>query len=190
MKESFVHLHVHSHYSMMWGVSSVKTLCRKAAEAGNEYLALTDTNGLYGLIRFLEAARQYGIQPIVGANLQTHHPPLVTQIVVLAKTPKGYELLTELLSQRHLDKDFSLLRSFPGAPEDLAVLSSDPDIIKALRSRAECWVEAVPGPAGRQALKLAALLEVPPLPPMPFISLTRMTIPCTASCGPLTAIAP
>jgi DNA-directed DNA polymerase III PolC len=170
MKESFVHLHVHSHYSMMWGVSPVKTLCRKAAEAGNEYLALTDTNGLYGLIRFLEAARQYGIQPIVGANLQTHHSSLVTrhsslvtQIVVLAKTPKGYELLTELLSQRHLDKDFSLLRSFPRAPEDLAVLSSDPDIIKALRSRAQCWVEAVPGPAGRQALKLAALLGVPPL---------------------------
>ncbi len=83
--------------------------------------------------------------------------------MVLAKTPKGYELLTELLSQRHLDKNFSLLRSFPGAPEDLAVLSSNPDIIKALRSRAECWVEAVPGPTGRQALKLAALLGVPPI---------------------------
>ena len=67
---SFVHLHVHSHYSMMWGVSSVKTLCKKAAEAGCEYLAITDTNGLYGLIHFLEAARQYGIRPIVGANLQ------------------------------------------------------------------------------------------------------------------------
>ena len=45
-------------------------LCKKAAEAGCEYLALTDTNGLYGLIHFLEAARQYGIRPIVGAHLQ------------------------------------------------------------------------------------------------------------------------
>jgi len=69
---SFVHLHVHSHYSMMWGVSSVTALCKKAAEAGCEYLALTDTNGLYGLIHFLEVARQYGIRPIVGAHLQVN----------------------------------------------------------------------------------------------------------------------
>lgn len=176
---------------MMQGVSSVKALCKKAAEAGNEYLALTDTNGFYGLINFLEAARLYGIRPIVGATLHipvpqgsnpsssanpphsaliTHHSSLVTRYstpgthaVILVKTPRGYELLTELLTQRHLNANFSLLRDFPDASEDLAVLSSNPDIIKALRFRAECWVEAVPGPAGRQALKLAKSLGIPPL---------------------------
>ena len=198
--KSFVHLHVHSHYSMMQGVSSVKALCQKAAEAGCEYLALTDTNGLYGLIHFLEAARQHGLRPIVGATLQTHaharnspstpaapstphpsplthhsslitrhsslathHSPLTTPIVILAKTPKGYELLTELLTRRHLNEDFSLFRDFPEARRDLALLSSNPNIIKGLRSRAECWVEVVPGPAGRQALKLARNLGIPPV---------------------------
>ena len=68
-----------------------------------------------------------------------------------------------MLTQRHLKEHFSLFRDFPEAPEDLAVLSSDPDIIEALRSRAECWVEVVPGPAGRQALKLARSSGVPPL---------------------------
>ncbi len=67
----FVHLHVHSSYSMMWGVSSVDALCRAAVEAGFEYLALTDTNGFYGLIRFLQAARRHGIRPIVGMYLQS-----------------------------------------------------------------------------------------------------------------------
>ena len=182
-RKSFVHLHVHSHYSMMQGVSSVNALCQKAAEAGCEYLALTDTNGLYGLIHFLEAARRHGLRPIVGATLQTHehkenrtppHPapssfPLtphasrLTPIVILAKTAKGYELLTELLTRRHLDEKFSLFRDFPEARQHLAVLSSHPDLIKGLRSRAECWVEVVPGPAGRQALKLARSLGIPPV---------------------------
>ena len=189
--KSFAHLHVHSHYSMMQGVSSVKALCRKAAEAGAAYLALTDTNGLYGLIHFLEAARQYGLRPIVGAAIQIHthagnspsssanppssspttqhpapstqHSSLVTQAVILVKTPKGYELLTEFLTQRHLNKDFSLLRDFPEARQELAVLSSQPELIKGLRSRAECWVEVVPGPAGRRALKLARSLGIPPV---------------------------
>lgn len=196
-RKSFVHLHVHSHYSMMQGVSSVNALCQKAAEAGCEYLALTDTNGLYGLIHFLEAARRHGLRPIVGATLQTHehkenltpphpapssfpltphasrltlHPlPLtphasrLTPIVILAKTAKGYELLTELLTRRHLDEKFSLFRDFPEARQHLAALSSHPDLIKGLRSRAECWVEVVPGPAGRQALKLARSLGIPPV---------------------------
>lgn len=173
-RKSFVHLHVHSHYSMMQGVSSVNALCQKAAEAGCEYLALTDTNGLYGLIHFLEAARRHGLRPIVGATLQTHehkenrtppHPapssfPLtphasrLTPIVILAKTAKGYELLTELLTRRHLDEKFSLFRDFPEARQHLAALSSHPDLIKGLRSRAECWVEVVPGarrPPGAEA---------------------------------------
>lgn len=162
---------------MMQGVSSVNALCQKAAEAGCEYLALTDTNGLYGLIHFLEAARRHGLRPIVGATLQTHEhkenrtPPHLTpssfsltpHAIILAKTAKGYELLTELLTQRHLDEKFSLFRDFPEARQHLAVLSSHPDLIKGLRSRAECWVEVVPGPAGRQALKLARSLGIPPV---------------------------
>jgi DNA-directed DNA polymerase III PolC len=159
MKESFVHLHVHSHYSMMWGVSSVKVLCETATAAGFEYLALTDTNGFYGLINFLEAARQHGIRPIVGVHLQVGNE----SAVILAKTARGYELLSELNTRRHLSEDFSLARDFPDAPSHLAILSSDPDLIKSLRTKAECRVEAVPGPAGRRALEMANALGVPPV---------------------------
>jgi DNA-directed DNA polymerase III PolC len=168
---SFVHLHVHSHYSMMWGVSSVEALCRAAAAAGFEYLALTDTNGFYGLINFLEAARKHRIRPIVGAHIETP----TEAAVILAKTVRGYELISDLITRRHLNENFSLIRDFPNNSNDnpsgnsvhnsgdLAVLSSDPAVIDALRSRAECWFEVVPGSSGRRALQIARDLDVPPV---------------------------
>ena len=95
--------------------------------------------------------------------LTPHSSPLTPHAIILVKTPKGYELLTELLTRHHLNKDFSLFRDFPEARGDLAVLSSNPDLIKGLRSHAECWVEVKPGPAGRRALKLARSLGIPPV---------------------------
>lgn len=160
MEESFVHLHVHSHYSMMWGVSSVKVLCETAAEAGFRTLALTDTNGFYGLIHFLEAARQAGIHPIVGAALETQNP--TEAAVILARTLRGYECLSRMITDRNRG-DFSLLRDFPEVPEDLTVLSSHAETLQALRSRVPCRVEIIPGPADRKALHMAHELGLPPV---------------------------
>lgn len=159
LQPPFVHLHVHSHYSMMRGVSSVDALCRAAAASGFELLALTDTNGFYGLIHFLEAARKHKIAPIAGVHLKTDRE----EAVFLAKSPKGYELLCELVSRRHLEQDFSMFRSVPEAMEDVAMLSADPDLIKGLCSKVDCRVEVLPGPAGRQALRVARELGVSPV---------------------------
>src|SRR5208337_5076165 len=82
MEPDFLHLHVHSSYSMMQGVSSPDALCKEAKKAGFTHLALTDTNGFYGLINFLEAARATGIEPVVGAEIKTPH----TCAVILART--------------------------------------------------------------------------------------------------------
>lgn len=174
MGESFVHLHVHSHYSMMWGVCSVESLCKAAVKAGFSYLALTDTNGFYGLIHFLHAARKHGIRPIVGATLKAG----VESAVVLAKTSRGYELLSELITRRHGEENFSLVRDLsalldtelsasawaePGLCKDLAVLSDDAQILQKLRSIVECWVEVRAGPSSRKALAMAGSLGIPPI---------------------------
>jgi error-prone DNA polymerase len=66
----FVHLHVHSDYSPMEGVSSLTALCEAARAQGADTFALTDTNGLYGAIRFLEIAKETGLRPILGAELK------------------------------------------------------------------------------------------------------------------------
>ena len=58
----FVHLHTHSSYSPMSGVPTLETLCQAARKQGAQYLALTDTNGLYGAIHFLEFARETGLK--------------------------------------------------------------------------------------------------------------------------------
>ena len=71
----FVHLHVHSDYSPMEGISSLQALCEAARAQGADTLALTDTNGLYGAIRFLEVARDVGLRPILGAELTSDSPP-------------------------------------------------------------------------------------------------------------------
>lgn len=157
--ESFVHLHVHSHYSMMRGVSSVEALCRAAAEAGFSSLALTDTNGFYGLVHFLEAARRRHLRPIVGVCLDAQGE----SAVFLAKTLRGYELLCELISRRHTEDRFSLVSHVPKAPRDLAVLSAAPRLLEALAPRVQCWVEVVPGPAGRRALEISRSMKIPPL---------------------------
>ena len=102
---SFVHLNVHSEYSLMAGVSSLEELCTAARAQGADTLALTDTNGLYGAIRFVEVARQHGLNPILGAEVTHEHH----RAVLLAKTPEGYANLCRLLSARHSDDDFELV---------------------------------------------------------------------------------
>jgi len=159
MSDSFIHLHVHSNYSMMRGVSSAEALCKTAKEAGFNTFALTDSNGFYGLIHFLDAARRYDIRPIVGAHFQTR----AEEAVILAKTPLGYEFLSDLITRRHLQKSFSLIHEFPDSRRHLAVLSMDPNLLKALSSRADCWLEVVAGPSSREALKIANNLKIPPI---------------------------
>src|SRR5207302_8713917 len=66
----WVDLHVHSNYSFLDGASHVDDLVDAAVEQGMEALALTDTNGLYGAVRFANAAKGRGIRPIFGTELQ------------------------------------------------------------------------------------------------------------------------
>lgn len=65
---NFVHLHVHSQYSFLDGVSRIKELTARAAAMGMPALALTDINGLYGAIEFYQMARNYKIKPIIGCQ--------------------------------------------------------------------------------------------------------------------------
>lgn len=67
---SFAHLCVHSNHSFLRGGSTPEQLCEQAAGEGMETLALTDVNGLYGIVPFVKAAGKAGIKPIVGVDLR------------------------------------------------------------------------------------------------------------------------
>ena len=64
--DGFVHLHVHSHYSLLDGAAPVEALAERAAELGMPALAVTDHGNLFGAMEFYTAAREAGIKPILG----------------------------------------------------------------------------------------------------------------------------
>jgi len=118
---AFVHLHVHSDYSPMQGVATLEALCQTARSQDSPALALTDTNGLYGAIRFIEVARAHSLRPILGAEL-THSQ---NRAVLLVKDLRGYTNLCRLLSQRHCDADFDGIAAVQAHRRGLIILSDD-----------------------------------------------------------------
>ena len=72
---TFVHLHVASGYSMQYGASTPAALVARAAAFGQPALALTDRDGLYGAVRFVQACTEATIAPILGVDLAVHLPP-------------------------------------------------------------------------------------------------------------------
>jgi len=65
---SFVHLHTHSHYSLLDGLPKIDELVTRAKELGMPALALTDHGVLYGVIEFYQKAREAGIKPLIGVE--------------------------------------------------------------------------------------------------------------------------
>jgi DNA polymerase-3 subunit alpha len=113
----FAHLHVHSCYTLLGGTASVEDLARRAAADGLSHLALTDTNGLYGVVAFAKACRRVGVQPIVGMMATVALPDNLAEelagaqgpgrLVLLATGPAGYRSLCRLSSlvQAHPDRE-------------------------------------------------------------------------------------
>ncbi|HVZ37766.1 MAG TPA: DNA polymerase III subunit alpha [Candidatus Kapabacteria bacterium] len=102
----FAHLHARSWFSFLAGGSSPEELAAAAAAHGMEALALTDTNGVYGAVRFQQACRRHGIRPIVGAEVGVVADAPVgngrSPLVLLARTQQGYANLCRILTQAHL----------------------------------------------------------------------------------------
>jgi DNA polymerase III alpha subunit len=70
MAEGYAELHCHSNFSFLDGASAVDDLCQRAVEQGLTALAVTDHQGLYGAVRFASAAREVGLRPIVGIEIE------------------------------------------------------------------------------------------------------------------------
>jgi error-prone DNA polymerase len=161
MAAQFVHLHVHSDYSPMCGVSSLEKLCLSAQRQGSSAITLTDTNGLYGAIRFAEQAKHWGLRPILGAELTTDDH----RAVLLAKTPDGYANLCRLLSERHCNPSFDFLASVSRYRDGVIIFTDDEAALMAWAkdSRQDLYVELTPGPAMHDALLFSRRTGLPPV---------------------------
>ncbi|WP_052304187.1 DNA polymerase III subunit alpha [Caldithrix abyssi] len=92
---TFVHLHTHSYYSLLDGVPSPEELVIAAKKAGFKALALTDHNALYGAVTFYQVARDYGLKPIIGAELTMNDG---FPLLFLVQNETGYRNLCQLIS--------------------------------------------------------------------------------------------
>lgn len=110
---SFVHLHVHSHYSLLDGLGKIHDLVAKAKEFGLPAMALTDHGSMYGAIEFYLACRNQGLKPIIGLEAyitdDVKKPPsgsaerAYNHLTLLAKNLEGYQNLMKLTSLGHLE---------------------------------------------------------------------------------------
>jgi len=112
--DDFVHLHVHSEYSLLDGLGRISQLTRRAAELGQPALAITDHGVMHGVIEFVRAARKEGIKPIIGveAYLTQHGRPMEGRdpeldkgrhhLLLLAQNMTGYRNLLQICTDAQL----------------------------------------------------------------------------------------
>jgi DNA polymerase-3 subunit alpha len=105
MTPSFVHLHLHTEYSIVDSVVRIKELMKVTAAAGVPAVALTDQSNLFALVKFYRAALQAGIKPIIGAEIWFRAQPedVPSRLVLLCRNNDGYRNLSRLLTRAYLD---------------------------------------------------------------------------------------
>jgi len=109
----FVHLHNHTEYSLLDGLSKVPELVTRAKEMGMKALAITDHGVMYGVVSFYLECKKQGIKPIIGCEIYMAHRSRFDKqktldsdqyhLVLLAKNFKGYKNLMKIVTKAHLE---------------------------------------------------------------------------------------
>ncbi len=161
----YAELHAHSAFSFLDGASQPEELVAQAVELGLSALALTDHDGLYGVVRFAQAARRVGLPTVFGAELrlpdsagQRQNPtgvpdPAGTHLLVLARGPQGYHRLSAAIAQAHLATgqkgaaDYTLEELASAADDNWLILTG------CRKGAVRQALSAQPGQAGRAAAR-------------------------------------
>ncbi|MCX6873066.1 MAG: DNA polymerase III subunit alpha [Verrucomicrobia bacterium] len=114
MSNSFVHLHLHTEFSLLDGMIRTKDLAKRAGELGMPAVAMTDHGNLYGAVQFYKACLANQVKPILGCEIYLAPTTLedrreipgrkrATHLTLLAETNAGWDNLSKLISKGHLD---------------------------------------------------------------------------------------
>lgn len=103
--EKFVHLHLHTEYSLLDGAAKIDKLVKILKERGATACAMTDHGNMYGAVKFYKACNKNGIKPIIGTEFyvspdlnEKSGRPEISHLIILAKNQKGYQNLMKLNS--------------------------------------------------------------------------------------------
>jgi len=109
MQQEFVHLHLHSEFSLSDGIIRIEELVEKSSDLSFSAVALTDLTNLFGLIKFYRLARKEGIKPIVGSEIKVAKDldSQAGSLVMLVKNKTGYTNLTRLVSKAYVEGQVS-----------------------------------------------------------------------------------
>lgn len=141
----FVHLHLHSEYSLLDGACRIKQLVKRAEELGQKAVAITDHGCMYGVVEFYNEAKSHGIKPIIGCEVyvaprtrfdkihQLDSKPY--HLVLLCKNNEGYQNLIKLVSIAYIEGFYNKPRV------DLAVLKKHS---KGLIAMSACLAGEIP----------------------------------------------
>ena len=130
-EKNFVHLHVHTEYSLLDGAARINSILRQAKNLGMNSLAITDHGNLYGVISFYKAALKLGIKPVIGCEVYVAPGPRSQReevngvkyyhLILLAETNRGWQNLIKLVSLANIEGfyykprvDKELLREYHG----------------------------------------------------------------------------
>ena len=113
MNKDFVHLHVHTEYSLLDGFARIKKLVSRAKELNMSAIAITDHGCMFGAIDFFKVAKKEGIKPIIGCEVYTaprsmkdkdpNYDKSQGHLILLAKNMTGYQNLIKLVSKAYVD---------------------------------------------------------------------------------------
>ena len=142
---SFVHLHVHTEYSLLDGACRISGMMDRVKELGQSTIAITDHGVMYGCIDFYKAAKAAGVKPIIGCEVYLTRRTLEDRVhgidndpyhlVLLCENRKGYENLCMLVSE-------AFTRGFYGKPRvDMALLEQ---YHEGLIATSACLAGAIP----------------------------------------------
>ncbi|MFZ4763393.1 MAG: DNA polymerase III subunit alpha [Roseimicrobium sp.] len=118
MSDSFVHLHLHTEYSLLDGAVRIPALMNRAKELGMPAVTMTDHGNLFGAIEFYQEAQKAGIKPIIGCEAYLAPGPMserkdvpgrkrASHLTLLAADNDGYANLVKLVTKGHLDGFYS-----------------------------------------------------------------------------------
>ena len=180
MSANFVHLRLHTAYSLAGSTLRIKDLAGLIAGDSQPAAAITDTNNMFGALEFAQTLSAAGIQPIMGSEMTLGDSQGQGEVVLLAQTERGYRNLSILLSKTLLSAEaigdavcpFEDLQSFH---EDLLILGGG-----ALQG----FIGA-PAAEGREALAASRAADLSALcPGRVYIELQRHGLPCEVTAEP------